>query len=145
MGQGLLETVFCWFSARNLDTIDFDSGQYGLAILSRFPISDISNTPLKTQPRSEPRIALSARLKLDAGPRQAVFIDTHLCHRNEQVRTMQTTIFVVANRARNRQNTAGNSHSTPASIRRMITPAMKGTSRCISTRGDNSLKQQVLQ
>lgn len=71
--------------------IDFDSGQYGLAILSRFPISNVTNTPLKTQPGSEPRIALTAHIKLDAGPREIIFVDTHLCHRNEQVRTMQTT------------------------------------------------------
>lgn len=71
--------------------IDFDSGQYGLAILSRFPIGDISNTPLKTQPGSEPRIALAARIKLDVGPPEIILIDTHLCHRSEQTRTMQTT------------------------------------------------------
>ncbi len=71
--------------------IDFDSGQYGLAILSRSPIRDVTNTPLETQPGSEPRIALSARVKLDAGRREIILIDTHLCHRNERVRTMQTT------------------------------------------------------
>jgi len=70
--------------------IDFDSGEYGLAILSRFEIRDVSNTPLKTQPGSEPRIALAAHIKPDAGPREVIFVDTHLCHRNEQVRTMQT-------------------------------------------------------
>lgn len=71
--------------------IDFDSGQYGLAILSRFPIHDVTNTPLKTQPGSEPRIALAASIRPDIGPPEMIFVDTHLCHRNEQVRTMQTT------------------------------------------------------
>ncbi|UCE49260.1 MAG: endonuclease/exonuclease/phosphatase family protein [Phycisphaerales bacterium] len=71
--------------------IDFDSGQYGLAILSRFEIRDVSNTPLKTQPGSEPRIALAARFRPDVGPREIIFVDTHLCHRSEQVRTMQTS------------------------------------------------------
>jgi endonuclease/exonuclease/phosphatase family metal-dependent hydrolase len=71
--------------------IDFDSGQYGLAILSRFEMRDVANTPLPTQPGSEPRIALAARIRPDAGPRQIIFINTHLCHRNNQVRTMQTT------------------------------------------------------
>jgi endonuclease/exonuclease/phosphatase family metal-dependent hydrolase len=71
--------------------IDFDSGQYGLAILSRFPIRDVTNTPLDTQPGSEPRIALAAHIKIDTGSREVILIDTHLCHRNEQVRTMQTT------------------------------------------------------
>lgn len=70
--------------------IDFDSGQYGLAILSRFDIRDVTNTPLETQPGSEPRIALAAHIKLDAGPGEIIFVDTHLCHRNERVRTMQT-------------------------------------------------------
>lgn len=71
--------------------IDFDSGQYGLAILSRFVIRDVTNTPLKTQPGSEPRIALSARMKPDGGPKEMILIDTHLCHRSNQVRAMQTT------------------------------------------------------
>lgn len=71
--------------------IDFDSGQYGLAILSRFEMRDVTNTPLPTQPGSEPRIALAARIRPDAGPRQIIFINTHLCHRNNQVRAMQTT------------------------------------------------------
>jgi endonuclease/exonuclease/phosphatase family metal-dependent hydrolase len=70
--------------------IDFDSGQYGLVILSRFPIRNVTNTPLKTQPGSEPRIALAAHIKLDSAPQEIIFVDTHLCHRNEQVRTMQT-------------------------------------------------------
>lgn len=71
--------------------IDFDSGQYGLAILSRFEIADVTNTALPTGPGSEPRIALAAHIRPDAGPRELILIDTHLCHRNEQVRTAQTT------------------------------------------------------
>ncbi len=71
--------------------IDFDSGQYGLAILSRFEIREVIKTALPTQPGSEPRIALAARIKLDAGPGEMVLVDTHLCHRNNQVRAMQTT------------------------------------------------------
>ncbi len=71
--------------------IDYDSGQYGLAILSSFEIGDVTNTPLPTQPGSEPRIALAAHIKPDAGPKGIAFIDTHLCHRSNQVRTMQTT------------------------------------------------------
>ena len=71
--------------------IDYDSGRYGLAILSRFPLRDVTNTALPTQPGSEPRIALAARVEPDAGPAEIIFVDTHLCHRNDQVRKMQTT------------------------------------------------------
>ncbi len=71
--------------------IDFDSGQYGLAILSRLEIREVIRTSLPTQPGSEPRIALAARIKLDAEPGEVVVVDTHLCHRSNQVRTMQTT------------------------------------------------------
>jgi len=70
--------------------IDFDSGQYGLAILSRFEMRDVTNTPLPTQPGSEPRIAIAAHVTPDAGPGQVIIIDTHLCHRNNDVRKMQT-------------------------------------------------------
>ncbi|MHC4433828.1 MAG: endonuclease/exonuclease/phosphatase family protein, partial [Planctomycetota bacterium] len=47
-------------------------------------------TPLETRPGSEPRIVLAARFRPDVGPREIIFVDTHLCHRNQQVRTMQT-------------------------------------------------------
>ncbi len=71
--------------------IDYESGQYGLAILSRFALRDVTNTALPTRPGSEPRIALAARIRPDTGPAEIMFVDTHLCHRNEQVRKMQTT------------------------------------------------------
>lgn len=71
--------------------IDFDSGRYGLAILSRHEFGDITNTPLPTQPGSEPRIALAARVTPDSGPGEILFVDTHLCHRSDKVRAMQTT------------------------------------------------------
>ena len=70
--------------------IDFDSGQYGLAILSRLPISDVSNTPLQSLAGSEPRIALSVRVEPCSGIPDLTFIDTHLCHLNNQTRSMQT-------------------------------------------------------
>lgn len=70
--------------------IDFDSGQYGLAILSRLEMRDVTNTPLPTQPGSEPRIAIAAHVTPDAGPGRVIIIDTHLCHRNNDVRKMQT-------------------------------------------------------
>jgi len=70
--------------------IDFDSGQYGLAILSRLPISDVLNTPLPSLAGSEPRIALSVRVEPGSGIPDITFIDTHLCHLNNQTRTMQT-------------------------------------------------------
>jgi len=71
--------------------IDYDSGQYGLAILSRFEMRDVTNTPLPTQPGSEPRIALAARIRLESEPKEILFVDTHLCHRSNEVRKMQTT------------------------------------------------------
>jgi len=70
--------------------IDFDSGQYGLAILSRLPISDVSNTPLQSMAGGEPRIALSVRVESGNGIPDLTFVDTHLCHLNNLTRTMQT-------------------------------------------------------
>ncbi len=53
-------------------TIDFQGGKYGNAILSKLPISQISNFPL---PGREPRAVLTA--EVDFRPSPFVFMSTH--------------------------------------------------------------------
>lgn len=59
--------------------IDFDGGQYGLAILSRFPLQDVQGTPLPTvaSTKGEPRILMTAQVNLPGG-RKIRFAATHL-------------------------------------------------------------------
>jgi len=64
-------------------------GQYGEAILSRFPIEKVLVHPLPYQFEEEPRAALGVRIKPDGiGP--IVFVGTHLCHQKVENRVQQT-------------------------------------------------------
>jgi len=55
-------------------------GEYGNAILSRFPVVSTTNHPLPKISANEPRGLLEARLQLPAGPVR--FMATHLDHRS---------------------------------------------------------------
>lgn len=59
--------------------IDHDGGEYGVAILSRFPISDEKTYPLPTQEGSggEPRVLTTVKVKLPDGS-DIRFASTHL-------------------------------------------------------------------
>ena len=64
-------------------------GQYGEAILSRFPIEKVLVHPLPYQFEQEPRAALEVRIKPDGiGP--VAFVGTHLCHQKVENRIQQT-------------------------------------------------------
>ena len=47
--------------------MDLEGGQYGMAILSRYPIGEVAEIPLS--PGSEPRVALMAEIQLPTGKR----------------------------------------------------------------------------
>jgi endonuclease/exonuclease/phosphatase family metal-dependent hydrolase len=64
-------------------------GQYGEAILSRFPIEKVATHPLPYSLEREPRAALEVRVQIEGiGP--LVFVGTHLCHQGSDLRTQQT-------------------------------------------------------
>jgi len=64
-------------------------GQYGEAILSRFPIEKTVVHPLPYQLDLEPRAALEVVVRPEGiGP--ISFVGTHLCHRSDELRTLQT-------------------------------------------------------
>ncbi len=69
----------------------YQGGEYGEAILSRWPISNPQAHPLPFHPGLEPRTALAVRVKPDNGIPEIVFVGTHLCHQDESTRTEQTT------------------------------------------------------
>jgi endonuclease/exonuclease/phosphatase family metal-dependent hydrolase len=67
----------------------YRGGQYGEAILSRFPIEKVEVHPLPFSPGLEPRTALAVRFTPDNGIPTLVFVGTHLCHQREATRTEQ--------------------------------------------------------
>lgn len=69
LGEGLeMESAFGAF-------MDFQGGQYGLAILSRYPIE--AREVIRLPDGNEPRVALACRLKLP-GDRRIVVVNIHL-------------------------------------------------------------------
>ena len=67
----------------------FAGGQYGEAILSRFPLDDIKAYRLPFRSGQEPRCALAVRIKPDNGLPEFIFVGTHLCHQSNETRTEQ--------------------------------------------------------
>ncbi len=68
----------------------FSGGQYGEAILSRFPIDDAKAHHLPYRFGYEPRTALEVRVTPDNGIPEFIFVGTHLCHQSSDIRTEQT-------------------------------------------------------
>ncbi len=67
----------------------FSGGEYGEAILSRFPLDDIKAYRLPFRAGQEPRTALAARIQPDNGLPEFIFVGTHLCHQSQETRTEQ--------------------------------------------------------
>ena len=67
----------------------YDGGEYGLAILSRFPIERSETYPLPFDFGQEPRALLRARIVPDNGLPVFDCWGTHLCHQSEDSRVRQ--------------------------------------------------------
>jgi endonuclease/exonuclease/phosphatase family metal-dependent hydrolase len=63
-------------------------GQYGEAILSRFPIEKTVVHPLPYQLEREPRAAVEVVIR-PAGIGPVSFVGTHLCHQSDELRVLQ--------------------------------------------------------
>ncbi len=68
--------------------MDYQGGQYGMAILSKYPIQQFTNHALPPGP--EPRSALAATVQLGESKQKLVFVGIHL-YRTEQERLAQAT------------------------------------------------------
>jgi len=66
----------------------FSGGEYGQAILSRFPVSQTKTHALPSEGQ-EPRIMLATTIKPNNGLPEVRFAGTHLCHRSEALRINQ--------------------------------------------------------
>ncbi len=69
----------------------FQGGEYGEALLSRFPLKDERIYALPYHPGQEPRVALAARVMPDEPLPEFIFVGTHLCHQSEETRFEQMT------------------------------------------------------
>lgn len=67
----------------------YSGGEYGEAILSRFPIEEPKAHPLPFTTGREPRTVLAARIKPKNGLPEFLLAGTHLCHQSEEIRTDQ--------------------------------------------------------
>jgi endonuclease/exonuclease/phosphatase family metal-dependent hydrolase len=67
----------------------YSGGEYGEAILSRFPIENAKAHHLPFHPGQEPRTALEVTIKPDNGLPEFIFVGTHLCHQSNETRTEQ--------------------------------------------------------
>ena len=67
----------------------FSGGEYGGAILSRWPVTIRKVHQLPQEKQREPRIAIEAVIKPDNGLPEFVFVSTHFCHQSETTRTAQ--------------------------------------------------------
>ena len=67
--------------------IDYQGGGYGQAVLSRFPLGELTVHWLPGVPDRERRIAAEARVKV--GGRELSFVTTHLHHQNPEFREQQ--------------------------------------------------------
>jgi endonuclease/exonuclease/phosphatase family metal-dependent hydrolase len=69
--------------------IDFSGGEYGQAILTKIKVEGAKVHALPADGKSEPRVALSVRLKPAKDLPELIFVGTHLCHQREANRVAQ--------------------------------------------------------
>lgn len=68
---------------------DYDGGDYGQAVLSRYPIKSFEVHSLPGTPESEARIAFAATIDTPGEGPDVLFVGTHLHHREESLRVDQ--------------------------------------------------------
>ena len=73
-------------------SIDFQNGEYGLMILSKWPLYDVKVLRLPTSEGWEPRIALSALVDVK-GLGEVRFISTHLQHQSPEQQYSQAEMI----------------------------------------------------
>ena len=82
------KTGLSWVFAK---AMDYDGGEYGEAVLSRFPFLRIRRVPLPAEKGREPRVLLSTEVRMGEGGRgpRVYFLATHLDHLSDAQRKAQ--------------------------------------------------------
>jgi endonuclease/exonuclease/phosphatase family metal-dependent hydrolase len=97
--------------------IDYQGGEYGVAVLSKYPLTEtaVVRLPAGADPKSEPRILVTAKVRLPQG-KVIRFGSTHLDVRNAQTREAQVQEIVrVAAQEATAFLVAGDFNATPES------------------------------
>lgn len=76
-------------------SMDFQGGQYGLAIISKYPILEVKNHKLPMAAGAEPRIALEIVVELSKG-KKASFVSIHFDYTSEEHRQPQIKTLLKA-------------------------------------------------
>ena len=97
--------------------MDFAGGQYGEAILSRYPLTEVQVHSLPFTEGCEPRCALAARVRLGEDGPEIMFAGTHLEHAKASLRLCQAQKLNPALAAKNALPTilAGDFNDVPDS------------------------------
>ena len=78
-------------------SMPYNGGEYGLAVMSRYPVLENESHPLPFRQNQEPRSLLITRIKIDENGRFVTLANTHLCSQSEENRIDQVrrinTIF----------------------------------------------------
>jgi endonuclease/exonuclease/phosphatase family metal-dependent hydrolase len=97
--------------------MDYEGGQYGQAILSAFPLTNVATHLLPQREGREPRIALEATFSLTPESPALTFVTTHLDHQLDAVRQEQAAkILELFSGRPNRLILAGDFNSRPGSV-----------------------------
>ena len=67
--------------------MDFNGGEYGIGIISRYPIKSTDSTSLIVLPDTEPRVLAHAVIEIDGV--EIDFYNTHLSYENKEIRATQ--------------------------------------------------------
>ena len=67
--------------------MDFNGGEYGIGIISRYPIKSTDSTSLTVLPDTEPRVLAHAVIEI--GGVEIDFYNTHLSYENKEIRATQ--------------------------------------------------------
>ena len=73
------------------NALTYQGGEYGEAILSRFPMDQVRANHLPFRLGQEPRTALEARITPDNGVPEFILVGTHLCHQSNETRVEQVS------------------------------------------------------
>lgn len=74
--------------------IDFQGGEYGNAVLSRWAFADTQNLPLPGEPGREARAAIFATVKVPGLDEPLTYISMHLCHQSREDRLAQIQAII---------------------------------------------------
>lgn len=96
--------------------MEYDGGEYGEGVLSRYSFKETRNNPLPHSPGNEPRAALEILVELPSGD-EIVFIGTHLDHTRDQTDRIAQAKRLNRLFKRNKKPTilAGDLNATPES------------------------------